>query len=375
MIYDFDSANGENDDGDDIAEDVDGAAAVDADWSTRHTTVPICLIRSVPVAMATTLVVRLKLGAQSDREMELLLKREDRSQRQRFPYDFITRMLLIFVCYSAFIITDTHSIHNAPKYVSNTARRTKNTTKIDDIQNYDMGSHRGSNSAASLSVPSHEALTGTRDVKYTRGEQRRETGRSKRLPFHHLRLVDERTKSSSHYKQGKSEKKLSVTSEEEMNLGIIARAKSSSTNDILAAIGGRIDPPASRLDPGPGRRDVVIDGDQVTARFDHFWRSTGLCPPDPHSRADAFLLGLDERLNLALVGSLPHDAVAQVRIHWLLDLVQGRVSDVSWVRNNPLRDTATKLDFIGNFAGAISSDNATKEVPYTLQQLRSKTWH
>ncbi|XP_063587899.1 alpha-L-iduronidase-like [Penaeus indicus] len=59
-----------------------------------------------------------------------------------------------------------------------------------------------------------------------------------------------------------------------------------------------------------------------------FWRTSfSKNPPDPHSRADAFLLGLDERLNLALVGSLPHDAVGQVRIHWLLDLVQGRLED------------------------------------------------
>lgn len=186
----------------------------------------------------------------------------------------IIRVLLVFVCYSAFIIRDTHSTHNAPKYVSDTPRHIQNTSKTGEIQNYDTGSPRGSNDAASPSVPGHEALT--RDVKDTRGEAGRDRDRSERLPFRHLRLFDERTKSSSLYKDGEPEKQLSVTSEEGMNFGIRARARSSSTNDILAAIGGRIDPAAPRLDPGLGGRDVVIDGDQVTARFDHFWRSTGL---------------------------------------------------------------------------------------------------
>lgn len=48
----------------------------------------------------------------------------------------------------------------------------------------------------------------------------------------------------------------------------------------------------------------------------HFWDSTGLCPSAPH-----FLLAKDERFNLALIGSLPHQSISQVRIHWLLDLI------------------------------------------------------
>lgn len=183
-------------------------------------------------------------------------------------------MLLIIVCYSAFIMAGAHS--HIPENASNNSRHAQNTSETDDIQNYDMGSHRGSNAAASPSVPSHEALAGTRDVNHTRGEERRDGTGSKRSPSHHLRLFDERAKPSSRYKHEKSGKKPPVTSEEEMNPGIKARAKSSSTNDILAAIGGRIDPPAPRLDPGLGGSDVVVDGDQVTARFDHFWRSSGL---------------------------------------------------------------------------------------------------
>ncbi|XP_046549728.1 alpha-L-iduronidase-like [Haliotis rubra] len=55
--------------------------------------------------------------------------------------------------------------------------------------------------------------------------------------------------------------------------------------------------------------------------LDHFWRSTGLCPPDPHDKAADFLLSPDMRQNLAFIGALPHRAIEQVRIHWLLELI------------------------------------------------------
>ncbi|KAG7175306.1 Alpha-L-iduronidase-like, partial [Homarus americanus] len=61
-------------------------------------------------------------------------------------------------------------------------------------------------------------------------------------------------------------------------------------------------------------------------------------PPAPHSDRHPFLLSLDEKLNLALIGSLPHDAIAQVRIHWLLDLIQGSIE------NGTPRYNFTQLD-------------------------------
>ncbi|KAK4292477.1 hypothetical protein Pmani_034764 [Petrolisthes manimaculis] len=68
---------------------------------------------------------------------------------------------------------------------------------------------------------------------------------------------------------------------------------------------------------------VFVDGGggKVSGFLHHFWRSTGLCPPSPHSSPQPFLLSQDEALNLALVGSAPHQAFTQVRIHWLFDLV------------------------------------------------------
>ncbi|XP_066975316.1 alpha-L-iduronidase isoform X2 [Macrobrachium rosenbergii] len=73
---------------------------------------------------------------------------------------------------------------------------------------------------------------------------------------------------------------------------------------------------------------IFVDGEKPEGPFDHIWRSTGLCPPDPHSEAHLFLLSQDELQNLALIGSLPNDGIAQVRIHWLLDLVNATVDDL-----------------------------------------------
>jgi hypothetical protein len=48
-------------------------------------------------------------------------------------------------------------------------------------------------------------------------------------------------------------------------------------------------------------------------------RDFGFSPSAPH-----YLLAKDERFNLALIGSLPHQSISQVRIHWLLDLITVR---------------------------------------------------
>ncbi|CAL4065630.1 unnamed protein product [Meganyctiphanes norvegica] len=77
----------------------------------------------------------------------------------------------------------------------------------------------------------------------------------------------------------------------------------------------------------PARAKVLVDAGHIEKPLEPFWGSTGLCPPDPHSSAGDFLLSLDERQNIALIGSLPHNAVRQVRIHWLLDLVNASISN------------------------------------------------
>lgn len=59
----------------------------------------------------------------------------------------------------------------------------------------------------------------------------------------------------------------------------------------------------------------------VKHNLDHFWASTGFCPPLPHQEAYNFDYGRDMKDNLALIGSVAHGGIKQVRIHWLLDLV------------------------------------------------------
>lgn len=49
-----------------------------------------------------------------------------------------------------------------------------------------------------------------------------------------------------------------------------------------------------------------------------------LSPPLPHTQADQFDLSIDQWLNLAYVGSVPHGGVQQVRIHWMLELVSAQ---------------------------------------------------
>ncbi|XP_049820618.1 alpha-L-iduronidase [Aethina tumida] len=67
--------------------------------------------------------------------------------------------------------------------------------------------------------------------------------------------------------------------------------------------------------------NVEIDAGYNGGRLKQFWKSTGLCPPDPKQEAYKFLLGEDEKINLALIGSLPNKGIRHVRIHWLLNLI------------------------------------------------------
>ncbi|CAC5399771.1 IDUA [Mytilus coruscus] len=66
---------------------------------------------------------------------------------------------------------------------------------------------------------------------------------------------------------------------------------------------------------------LEIDTYNVENNFTHFWRSTGFCPPLPHEKAYDYDFGRDMKHNLALIGSVAHSGIKQVRIHWLLDLV------------------------------------------------------
>jgi len=62
--------------------------------------------------------------------------------------------------------------------------------------------------------------------------------------------------------------------------------------------------------------------DAYISKLEHFWRSTGLCPPQPHQEIDKFLLSNDMKQNFLLISSTPHKGLQQIRIHWLLDLIK-----------------------------------------------------
>ena len=72
----------------------------------------------------------------------------------------------------------------------------------------------------------------------------------------------------------------------------------------------------------PNSCTIDINTGKIAAPLQHFWESTGLCPPLPHTDAWKFLLSTDMMQNLLLVSSVPHQGLKQVRIHWLLELIK-----------------------------------------------------
>ncbi|KAK7933950.1 hypothetical protein WMY93_004846 [Mugilogobius chulae] len=69
---------------------------------------------------------------------------------------------------------------------------------------------------------------------------------------------------------------------------------------------------------------ITVDVSESVGELKHFWRSTGFCPPLPHTRADQYDLSIDQHINLAYIGSVPHGEIQQVRIHWMLELVSAQ---------------------------------------------------
>ncbi|XP_062590471.1 alpha-L-iduronidase-like isoform X2 [Saccostrea cucullata] len=67
--------------------------------------------------------------------------------------------------------------------------------------------------------------------------------------------------------------------------------------------------------------NLDVDTKDIRNDLTHFWKSTGFSPPLPHKDAYKFDFSKDMQLNMALIGSLPHSGIKQVRIHWLLELV------------------------------------------------------
>lgn len=67
--------------------------------------------------------------------------------------------------------------------------------------------------------------------------------------------------------------------------------------------------------------EVDVDFSSNLGILNHFWESTGFCPPEPLKDAHNFLLSPDVEMNLVLIGGLPANGRFQVRVHWLLNLI------------------------------------------------------
>ena len=85
---------------------------------------------------------------------------------------------------------------------------------------------------------------------------------------------------------------------------------------------------------------VYLTNVTVKGRLDHFWTSTGFTVPEGQKPKE-FYSSSPVRTNLAMIGSLPMGSVSQVRIHWLLDLIQMQDPD-----SNPLNLDFAHLDHL-----------------------------
>jgi L-iduronidase len=71
---------------------------------------------------------------------------------------------------------------------------------------------------------------------------------------------------------------------------------------------------------------VQVNGKVQVSVINHFWESTGFCPPLPHDKFTDFILSEDEYQNLLHIASTPNKGLEQVRIHWMLDLVNAQIT-------------------------------------------------
>ncbi|KAK8775917.1 hypothetical protein V5799_030734 [Amblyomma americanum] len=71
---------------------------------------------------------------------------------------------------------------------------------------------------------------------------------------------------------------------------------------------------------------VFVNASDVVGVMKPFWKSTGFCPPEPHNDPE-FFLGDDMQQNLIYIAAIPGYGTTQVRMHWLLDIVNARYVD------------------------------------------------
>lgn len=67
---------------------------------------------------------------------------------------------------------------------------------------------------------------------------------------------------------------------------------------------------------------ITINYNGHATKFNHFWKSTGFCPPDPKTAIDRYLLSDEMEMHLKLISSLPNNGIEYVRVHYLINLIQ-----------------------------------------------------
>ena len=66
---------------------------------------------------------------------------------------------------------------------------------------------------------------------------------------------------------------------------------------------------------------ITVQNDS-NLKYRRFWNSTGFCPPLPREETSKWFLSNDMYQNLALISSVPHSGIKQVRIHYLLETIK-----------------------------------------------------
>lgn len=67
-----------------------------------------------------------------------------------------------------------------------------------------------------------------------------------------------------------------------------------------------------------------INGTTHTKKLPRFWTNTGFAPREPIDKVNEYFESDDVNINLEIIGSLPNQGIENVRIHWLLNLLEIR---------------------------------------------------
>jgi L-iduronidase len=72
----------------------------------------------------------------------------------------------------------------------------------------------------------------------------------------------------------------------------------------------------------PAAAALSVDFGAAGTPTRNFWHSCGWCPPDPHPSFPEYFAQEDLLQNHLMIGSVPHQGIKFVRIHYLLDLIK-----------------------------------------------------